>query len=268
MAGQALGFKAELEFDATELTDVGLLETINVLGKHSKILLFLDEVQELARNQNNEIFLARLRTALDINKDSVKVLFTGSSREGLRQMFSHASAPFFHFGQNLDFPPLEKAFTDHLCDVFSHVTARKLDKEDLWNAFQKLEKVPQLIRSLVERMALNPGIALADSLSQLLSNLHEDRGYPNQWHTLSELQQLLVLAIIRDDALFAKEALLVLRNSLGVDAIKISTVQSALRTLERKRLIIKSYVDRKYYLEDPNFASWVASNFEQVVPIS
>jgi hypothetical protein len=29
-------------------------------------------------------------------------------------MFSVGSAPFFHYGQNLPFPNLTKAFTDHL----------------------------------------------------------------------------------------------------------------------------------------------------------
>ena len=67
------------------------------LAGKGKILLLMDEVQVLTKKSTNDQFIAGFRTALDINKDLIKVIFTGSSREGLRRMFSQASAPFFHF---------------------------------------------------------------------------------------------------------------------------------------------------------------------------
>lgn len=71
-------------------------------------------MQALATSPKHAPFIAALRTGLDLNKDRVKAVFTGSSREGLRRMFSQASAPFFHFGQNLDFPDMDRGFTEHL----------------------------------------------------------------------------------------------------------------------------------------------------------
>ena len=68
--------------------------------------------------KKNRDFIAALRTSLDINKDKIKVIFTGSSREGLRHMFSKSDAPFFHFGQNLPFPEFDQNFIEHLANIF------------------------------------------------------------------------------------------------------------------------------------------------------
>lgn len=88
---------------------------LDELGRRDTLtLLLLDEVQALATSPKHAPFIAALRTGLDLNKDRVKAVFTGSSREGLRRMFSQASAPFFHFGQNLDFPDMDRGFTEHL----------------------------------------------------------------------------------------------------------------------------------------------------------
>jgi len=257
IAGQAVGVKAEIELESFAPFEFDLQALIESVPDNKKILLLLDEVQELAVYKENDVFLAKLRTILDINKDKVKAIFTGSSREGLRNMFSQSSAPFFHFGQNLDFPPLEKSFTDHLCNTFTRVTQRPINGDQLWDAFLRLDRVPQLARSLVERLALDPNAMISDVCDQMLSNLHEDRGYEAMFYDLSEFEQKIVSLILGKKALFAKETLDVLSQKSEEEKIKISTVQSTLRTLQRKRIIIKSYADKHYVVEDPNFASWL-----------
>src|SRR3990167_9014445 len=104
ISGTAAGLHAQLEFKDEHEIQKSVIDVLSKLAEHHKILLLLDEVQVLAQHNMNENFIATLRTALDINKDKIKVIFTGSSQEGLRQMFSQAKAPFFHFGQNIPFP--------------------------------------------------------------------------------------------------------------------------------------------------------------------
>ena len=41
--------------------------------------------------------MAALRASLDKRAERLRVVFTGSSREGLAAMFSARQAPFFHF---------------------------------------------------------------------------------------------------------------------------------------------------------------------------
>ncbi|MDF1654043.1 MAG: hypothetical protein P1U34_02930 [Coxiellaceae bacterium] len=258
IGGQAGALKAEAELSSQTNLELNLQAIIDKLGQHKKTILLLDEVQSLANNQHNNPFVASLRTALDTNKDRVKAIFTGSSREGLRQMFSKANAPFFHYGQNLDFPPLTKAFTDHLADVYRQATTRTLDQETLWQAFQQMDLVPQLIRALVENLALNPNLSIDTAKQQLLADLYNDRAYIEAWQDLSRLEQLLLVNIAPGKTpLFARDTRQQLAKQLGIEELKASTVQSAMRVLDRKGLIIKSSSESRHIIEDPNFKSWL-----------
>lgn len=265
ISGQAAGIQAAIELDTTKDTAIrtSFLELISHAAKQHKIILLLDEVQTLAFAKKNAPLLTSLRTALDLHKDRVKAIFTGSSREGLRHMFSHASAPFFHFGQNIDFPELGKDFTNHLADTYYKVTGRRLNKKNLWQAFQKMSYVPQLIRSLVERLALNPHLNIELAQQQILADLQDDRGYHTKWSALSALEQLLLTWISQDKlAFFSQSSRTTLARLLQQDAVKISTIQSALRKLARKRFIIRSTYDNAYVIDDPNFKSWLQQHKE------
>jgi hypothetical protein len=70
-------------------------------GRKPAFLLF-DEFQELARSKAAAPLIAALRTSLDKRKDGLVAVFTGSSREGLRAMFSPREAPFFRFATPID----------------------------------------------------------------------------------------------------------------------------------------------------------------------
>ncbi|MDR2208456.1 MAG: hypothetical protein LBE22_05735, partial [Azoarcus sp.] len=175
VSGGAAGVQAgvEIRYGAQENIK-GVIHRLAT--EHDKVLLLLDEVQALAKPAHTPV-VAALRTALDMHKDQVKAIFTGSSREGLRRMFSQANAPFFHFGQNLPFPQLDQAFTNHLADVFEHITRRKLGKHALWQAFVDMGHVPQLCRALVERITLNQGLSLEQAQHALMQEVHQSRDY-------------------------------------------------------------------------------------------
>ena len=95
-----------------------LLHLDDLLGRVSTgikpTILMLDEVQELARSQDNEALVAALRTSLDKRSDHLRTVFTGSSREGLASMFAARQAPFFHFATPIDLPPLGEPFVNHI----------------------------------------------------------------------------------------------------------------------------------------------------------
>lgn len=67
-----------------------------------KVLLILDEFQEVARFQKNQEekigFIKDLRTGLDLNKTVIKTVFTGSSYNDLSKLFSNYNEPFYKFG--------------------------------------------------------------------------------------------------------------------------------------------------------------------------
>ena len=81
---------------ATEHISVSEIISVLAQGKQP-VLLLLDEIQELARIDGTAPLIRSLRTGLDMNKTRVKTIFTGSSTNGLRQMFNDNKAPFFQF---------------------------------------------------------------------------------------------------------------------------------------------------------------------------
>lgn len=258
ISGGAVGIRAELELRDPKHMQYSMQDIISCLATQGNILLLMDEVQVLTRHEENELFIAGLRTALDLHKDNVKVIFTGSSREGLRRMFSQASAPFFHFGQNLPFPELGQDFTDHLADVLKKVSKRSLDKKILWQTFEEMQKVPQLARSLVERLVLNPKQTITEAKEQLLADVFNDRAFVEIWENSSKLEQLLLQEIAKGtEALFSEKTRNMLAKQLGVDVLAVPSVQSALRVLQRKILVGKHPERSSYFIDDPNFKSWL-----------
>lgn len=248
---------ANIEFDHAK-TLSSFDDLFKNLAKTGKTLLLMDEIQVLALNKNNEQFIATLRTNLDIYKDSIKVIFTGSSREGLRKMFSTASAPFFHFGQNLPFPELTKDFTDHLAKTYHTITHRQIDPSLLWDIFIKLNKIPQLIRALIERLTLQPQLTLNETKEQILTELYHDRSFSKKFEKCSALEKILLGKIANDEQeLFSTATKKALAKIVGIHSLGISTIQSAIRSLLNKTLIGKSETRGKYFIDDPNFKDWL-----------
>lgn len=255
----AIGIQAGIEFKDSRQSQLALKEIMSELAKHNKkILLLLDEIQILSHNEKNREFIAALRTFLDINKDNVKVIFTGSSREGLRHMFSKSDAPFFHFGQNLPFPEFEKNFIEHLSKVFYKATSRNIDTQKLWEIFVELGKIPQLIRSLVERLILHPNITLTQAKNELLEDITQDREYVSIWENITLLEQLILKTIVLDEkAIFSENMRSKFAKTMGIDTLQVSTLQSSIRSLQKKNIIVSSTERGIYYVDDPNFKSWI-----------
>lgn len=258
ISGEITGIKGSIQFKESKDISNNMKEVMKQLAKKGKILLLLDEVQILAQHSINTNFIAALRTSLDIHKDTIKVIFTGSSQEGLRRMFSESKAPFFHFGQNLPFPELDKGFTDHLSRMFEKVTGRKINPEKLWDIFQEMQKVPQLIRSLVERLALNPDFSIENAKTQLLAEIFNDREFIKTWEECTALERLLLQEISVDEkTFFSEKARQLFASKLGVAELPVSSVQSSLRVLLRKGVIGRQPDRQGYYIDDPSFKSWM-----------
>lgn len=253
---EAAGVKAEVTFTHGQNT-ASILSSVAALAAQGKpTLLLLDEIQALAGTRHKTM-IASLRTALDTHKDQVKVIFTGSSREGLRKMFSVSSAPFFHYGQNLPFPELTREFTDHLADVFHTTTQRHLDKESLWCAFVDMQRSPQMARSLVERLALQPALDIHFAKQQLMNDITGHRDFLGLWQGLKLLEQLLLKAIaMQEQELYSAAFRQELADSIGVESVPVSSVQSALRSLANKQIVFKPD-NGVYEIEDALFKEWI-----------
>lgn len=258
LSAGAMGFQGSVELQADKTSNIDFKKILTQLAEHHKVVLLMDEIQALAKDEKNLPFVTALRTVLDVNKDKIKVIFTGSSREGLKKMFSAKDAPFFHFGQNLSFPQFGAEFTDYLAEKYCSIAQKSLDKTQLWKAFEELGKLPQLIRSLVERLILHPELSINKAKQDLLEELASDRSFETQWEKFSSLEQHILTEISLDNQkLYSTVTRQKIAIKLGLENVSVSLIQSAIRKLN-KNCIIGHLPERgEYFIDDPNFKDWV-----------
>lgn len=264
VSADLLGVKAELGAQAPASTH-SVTEVIQALASGGRTLLLLDEAQMLTRQAHNEELLGGLRTGLDINKAQLKVLFTGSSREGLRRMFSEARAPFFHFGTNIELPTLNQDFCQHMANAYQHSTGRPLDADALWQAFQHMGCVPGKLRAVVEAMVLNVALSLEQAVALKAHDEQDEAQYRRMLKTMPPLDRLVLRAVLARTPLFAEDTRNGMALALGSTPPATATVQSAAERLLRDEVITRR--DRgQYEIADPSFEQWLQSQMAESSP--
>ncbi len=255
-----LGISAERE-PAANQTVASISEIISYIANDNRpTLLLLDEAQELARIPKAENIIKSLRTGLDINQAQVKSIFTGSSTNGLRAMFNDIKAPFFQFAHALDFPTLSKNFTDFLAKIYTERTGKTLDTNELYNIFERLHKTPMYMRALIQDMIINPELDLNTAAQNRLAQMHDNANYIQQWQELSTLARFILQRIAKEQTSpYSIEFRRTAAAQLGVEEIKISTIQSTIRKLKRKELITQSS-NNTLTINSPLLQTWITEN--------
>lgn len=263
--------EAELKLDevkarAADKADLLQLDALlSALAKRDKklLLLLIDEVQYLASDKAYQPLVAALRTSLDKYRDKVKVVFTGSSRTGLVRMFSEETAPFFHFGQQIDFPPLERDFVEHILNVYSKVTQRKLDADKAWRAFEKLGRSPLHFRSLIERLILTASTDINRALREVQENISEKNNYIGKWNEQKAIDRELLRAIASEQrGLHGKELRNEIGKKFGIPTPEPIAIQNALNRLLEQGIIVRTGKPGTYDFEDTQFKSWLIQEKE------
>ena len=230
-----------------------LLERVSARDKPA--ILMLDEVQELARSEDNETLVAAMRTSLDKRSDRLKAVFTGSSREGLAAMFTARQAPFFHFATPIDLPPLGEPFVDHVLATMTEVAGRRPDREAMHAAFETFRGNPYYFRMLVEWMILHPHLDAAAAIRDVRRRIAEELGYQDTWLALTPLQRAVAHALREHAKPFSQASRDAMATRLDDEAPSASRVQAALRRLERLGLADRS--DAGWALADAEWGDWI-----------
>ncbi|MYJ74533.1 MAG: ATP-binding protein [Gammaproteobacteria bacterium] len=269
-AGRALSPRLQLsipmvgkaEVDVSTLTGkppsellLHLDDLLERVSARAPTILMLDEVQELARSQDNQALVAALRTALDKRPDQLKSVFTGSSREGLAAMFAARQAPFFHFATPIDLPALGEPFVDHILATMADATQRRPDRDEMLDAFAVLHRNPFYFRMLVETMLLNPGLTIADAVREVRHRIVAELGYQGIWLSLSPLQRAVAQALLEQAKPFSQSSRDFLADKLDEAMPSQSRIQAALRRLQRLGLADRE--DGGWRLADPEWAMWI-----------
>ena len=258
--------KAEVELDLSDLrgppSQDALLHLDDLIERFApasrRALLLIDEAQELAANEANQPFVAALRTSLDKRKDRLTALFTGSSQEGLRRMFSKRDAPFFHFGAHSDWPPFDDGFVDHMVATFAKIVRAKLDKSECAKAFRALDRNPFFFRKMLEILAFDPHRDVAAALAIVRERAAEDLRYPDVWRGLSPLQRAVAFRLAQaPDKPFARQSLAQIGRGLDLGAPSRTQALAAIRFLLRAEIVSRTHERGGYVFDDPEFARWI-----------
>ncbi|MCY0967277.1 hypothetical protein [Parathalassolituus penaei] len=232
---------------------------LSALLKNGKpMLLVLDEVQHLATNKEFEPLVFALRGLLDSQRQHIKVLFTGSSRNGLNQLFRRRKAPLFSSSQQIDLPELGSPFLEHLNHAFLQATGRSLRLAECQAAFRQLKKVPYDYQQVLD-ILMRAGHTDITSITQsYLQNLDQGDEHANIWKSLKAVDQAVLCCMLEPDyqGPYTPEANRFMAERLGLDQLDTATIQNALNRL-KKNNIIASVGHGRYELEDPNLADWI-----------
>ncbi len=260
------GAAAEAEVDLAALQSSPppnlLLYLDDLIGRASRrtrnTILLMDEVQELARSQDNRPLVAALRTSLDKRTERIRTVFTGSSREGLAAMFSARQAPFFHFATPIELPPLGEPFVDHMTAAFSTVSGRTPNRGELIDAFTQLHGNPYFFRLLIDVLLYSPDLDVGAALATVRDRIAVDLGYANAWVALPPLHRGVVQALAAGHKRpYSKAFRRAVGSYSGEEFPTAGRVQAALKRLERSGHL-DAYAG-EWALVDPEFAAWVRS---------
>ena len=239
---QVAGTGFELQETDKNYKQTNISQILSQLAESDKpTLLLLDEIQELVNIQQASGLVASLRTGLDMNKDAIKVIFTGSSRNGLLAMFDDARAPFFHFSTNLDLPVLDDGFVSHLALVYEQITGKTISISELIMAFNDLGRVPMQMRALLKEVILDPTHNLDEARLKLGNSLASGQNYGAMWQGLKTLDRAVIQYMAQGGQTpYAQEVRHLLAQMTGMDAVSTQAVQTSIRRLTRQNHLTKN----------------------------
>jgi uncharacterized protein len=252
----SLGFNfkdSDLEKGFKDILD--LPETI-AKKKGIRVLVALDEFQNIANFHNPALFQGRLRSVLQYHKN-VSYVFYGSKKHMMEEIFHDKSAPFYQFGDILNFKKIHSTdFIPFLKKKFE-ATNRPIEQAEIETILASVDNHPHYVQLIAYktwenangkvkptdvRSALNQVVGQYDSL---LSELFAD---------LSRHQKALLVGMVKSSESKPYSAQFIKDNGLGSSA----NVAAVIKVLV-KRDIIAQLEDNKFVFVDPVFRLWLLS---------
>jgi hypothetical protein len=264
-SGGAGEFKGAIEVEmgdakkeATELA-LRIEELVVKLVSKRRLLLLVDEAQELARNKDNELIAMALRTAITKYRDNLRVVFTGSSRTQLAHVFSNSNAPLFSVGATVqEFPRLGRELVEFVAEKFQTASDRTFDVAAGWAAFREFHQQPEPFLSAVVAMLMDPSLTLKRAVAIEKAQQDKEENHEGTWASLDAMQRQLLLLFVNDPQAkpFGKTARARLAKALGVPSLAPTDVQYSLNSLKAKTIISKAPAG-VHTFESAAFERWV-----------
>lgn len=220
-----------------------------------KILLMIDEVQQLALVDSGEALVAALRSSLTKQQGKVHAVLTGSSRDQLNELFFRARAPMYEFASVIKFPLLGCEFIEFVADRHQRLTGKRPDTKALLRAFEQLDHRPKLLYRLLDGLEENPRQDIATALKFFEAEREIEMDFAGLWTRLPALQKAVLTRIANDEhELYSNNALAKYQAKLG-GPVNPGSVRHAVNTLRKNNLLAK--IGAVYEFESRAFAVYV-----------
>lgn len=238
-------------FEAEDALENRLARALAAVVGDKPTLLVLDEVQALA-GVKRENFVAAFRTALQKLTGKLFVFYTGSSRDGLNQMFRVQRAPLFESAMSLPLPALGNDFVDDRLAFLAERSRKSVSRKAMREAFEALGRTPEYLNELV----LTLMIANDGNVTKALTTWRAAREAAGAHIALDGLRplDLAVLALLAEPShpsLYGSEGLAFMAKRLALKEVKPSSVQGAVRKLAKRGLVAPTGRVGDYEIEDP-----------------
>ncbi len=227
--------------------------------KKQRLILMLDEVQELQNTKDGNNFVSALRTSLDKNKESLGAIFTGSSEDGLRKIFNDKRAPFFHYGTKLNLEVFDKEFTDFLADKYAERIGTELNKDKLYEIFCKLDKVTEYIRQIITELVLEPDLSLDEAYSEYQAKIFDADKLEVLWNSFSNVEKAIYQWIrLGKSSFYTDEFKNFVEQEFKSETVSKNQIQYALNKLLKNQHITTGISQQaNYSLNNTMLTKWL-----------
>jgi AAA+ ATPase superfamily predicted ATPase len=247
-----------------EITPEGLEQVfsmIHSMGKKKKILVFLDEFQDVYKLKEKDELLALLRSKIQYQKE-VTYIYAGSIRNQMEEIFSNPDSPFFKSAIPLYVEPLASSeFAPFIQRKFKS-GGRIIAKEDILEIFSSVDNVTGDIQQFCEAlwMESNPNDSIAAekffplAFKRIFS--HELKDYESKVSELTEFQFKVLKALARNDSNDKITSTSFMENNAFGNA---SSVKRAVDSLTAKRILFEYKNEHRFF--NPFFKKWIQIKF-------
>ena len=224
-----------------------------------RLLLLLDEVQELAHSAGGTLAMKAVRAVANRHKADGRLLLlmTGSSRGGLTQLFAAHGQPSFGLAERQDFPVLGRDYVEHVIHRanLARTRAHKLHVDEFVDAFAQLGHRPADLEAFVGHVATYHVTDVAGSVGAFLRSRYPEDMLAQRYRAMTPLQRILLAEIAAGATVLTGQAMLhTVAAKLGV-TITAGGIRKALISLPADLL---GNPERGVYLiTDPIFATWL-----------
>jgi hypothetical protein len=222
-----------------------------------RLLLVLDEAQVLADAAHSDLAHS-LRAGLDSRKDTIKVVFAGSSEPTLRRMFGRSSEPFYNWAPLEPFELLGEEFVKDMVVKVKRLSRFALPLPEALEAYAVLKSTPEFFLRFLNRYLTHAQLGSKAALAYTLEHVLSDSNFLPAFKRLLPADQTILKLLANGESDVYSEST---RRRVGVaigtgQPITKGTSSAVLKRLQEGGLILK-FEHGLYQIQDDSLADWL-----------